>query len=134
VAPRYYREMRGEQREAAMRSSDAHELWVEGIELFNAGRFFDCHEVWEEVWKRANDAERLFNQAIIQAAVAMLHAERGNRRGARSTWHKARAKLDSLPAEHMGIALGELRSAVDAFITSPRACETLAARPKIRRL
>ncbi len=100
-----------------MRDKDAHDLWAEGIELFNAGRFFDCHEVWEEVWKRTSGAEKFFYQGMIQAAVAILHAERGNPRGARSTWDKARAKLEPLPSEHMGIALGELRHAMDAFIT-----------------
>ena len=87
--------------------------------------------MWEEVWKRASGAEKLFYQGMIQAAVAILHAERGNPRGARSTWNKARAKLESLPAEHMGIALGELRAAVDAFVTSVLAGDALAP-PKIR--
>jgi predicted metal-dependent hydrolase len=110
---------------------DARDLWIEGVELFNAGRFFDCHEVWEEVWKRARGADKLFYQGMIQAAVAILHAERGNLRGAQSTWNKARAKLDSLPAEHMGIALDELRDAVDGFVTSVLAGDALAP-PKIR--
>jgi predicted metal-dependent hydrolase len=92
--------------------------WVEGIELFNAGRFFDCHEAWEEVWKPARGRDKLFYQGMIQAAVAILHVERGNLRGARSTWQKARFKLYSFPAEHRGIALGELREAVDAFVAA----------------
>ncbi|HVB78558.1 MAG TPA: DUF309 domain-containing protein [Candidatus Binataceae bacterium] len=112
----------------------AHRLWAEGIELFNAGRFFDCHEVWEEVWKRTDGAEKLFYQGMIQAAVAILHAQRGNPRGARSTWDKARAKLDPLPAEHMGIALGELRDAVAAFVACARAGHPPAPPPQIRRL
>ena len=115
-------------------SKDARDLWIEGIELFNAGRFFDCHEVWEELWKRARGAEKLFHQGMIQAAVAILHAERGNPRGARSTWQKARAKLDSLPAEHMGIALDELRDAVDAFVAAARSDARSAPPPKIVRL
>jgi uncharacterized protein len=115
-----------------MRGHDTAKLWAEGIELFNAGRFFDCHEVWEEVWKRATGAEKLFYQGMIQIAVALLHAERGNPRGARSTWNKALAKLDRLPAEHMGIALGGLREATAAFIAAMLAGRTLAP-PKIRR-
>jgi hypothetical protein len=87
--------------------------------------------VWEEVWKRARGADKLFYQGMIQAAVAILHAERGNPRGARSTWNKARAKLESLPTEHMGIALGELRVGVGAFVTSLLAGDALAP-PKIR--
>jgi predicted metal-dependent hydrolase len=117
-----------------MRGRDAHELWAEGIELFNAGRFFESHEVWEEVWKRAADAEKVFFQGMIQSAVAILHAERGNSRGARSTWAKARAKLDPLPAEHMGIALEELRDAVEAFVASVLAGQPRPSLPKIRRL
>jgi uncharacterized protein len=117
-----------------MRGKGAHDLWAEGIELFNAGRFFDCHEAWEEVWKRASGAEKLFYQGMIQAAVAILHAERGNPRGARSTWDKARAKLELLPEEHLGIALGELRDAVAAFITGAFADRKLGPAPRIRRL
>jgi uncharacterized protein len=116
-----------------MRNVNANELWAEGIELFNAGRFFDCHEVWEEVWKRASGAEKLFYQGMIQAAVAILHAQRGNQRGARSTWDKARAKLDPLPAAHMGVALDELREAVPAFIAGALSGRALAL-PRIRRV
>jgi len=112
----------------------ARDLWLKGTELFNSGRFFDCHEVWEEVWKRAGGAEKLFYQGMIQAAVAILHVERGNPGSARSTWQKARAKLDSFPAEHMEIALGELREAVDAFVAAARAGDRSAPPPKIRRL
>jgi predicted metal-dependent hydrolase len=117
-----------------MRGKDTHELWAEGIAFFNAARFFECHEAWEEVWKRAADAEKLFFQGMIQAGVAILHAERGNSRGARSTWAKARAKLDPLPAEYMGIALAELRDAVEAFVASVSAGHPPAPLPKIRSL
>jgi len=118
----------------AMRGHQARDWWTDGIELFNAGRFFDCHEVWEEVWKRASGAEKLFYQGMIQAAVAILHAQRGNPRGARSTWDKARAKLEPLPAEHMGIALAELRDDVNAFIAQARADVRSSPPPRIRRV
>jgi predicted metal-dependent hydrolase len=108
--------------------------WVEGIELFNAGRFFDCHEAWEEVWKPARGRDKLFYQGMIQAAVAILHVERGNLRGARSSWQKARAKLDSLPSEYRGIALGELREAVGTFVATARTDDRSAPPPRIVRL
>jgi uncharacterized protein len=93
----------------------AGEYFEEGIELFNQGRFFDCHESWEEVWKQAHGAEKLFYQGLIQAAVAILHAQRGNRDGARSLYAKARAKLDSIAPEHMGLAIGRLRDDLAEF-------------------
>jgi uncharacterized protein len=108
-------------------------LWDEGLALFNAGRFFECHEVWEELWKRAAGTERLFIQAMIQAAVAILHAERGNHSGACSVWAKAREKLSPMPAVYMGIALDEFRGAVEGFIAAaPRADLRSASPPRIR--
>ncbi|HZO80113.1 MAG TPA: DUF309 domain-containing protein [Candidatus Binataceae bacterium] len=99
------------------RGGDA-ELWREGVRLFNQQCFFECHEVWERLWKRSSGPEKLFYQGMIQAAAALLHVKRGQLGGARSTWAKARAKLDTLPAEYHGIALAELRAAADTFIAA----------------
>jgi len=59
---------------------------------------------------------KLFYQGLIQAAVAILHAQRGNLEGARSLYQKASARLDSIPYEHMGLAVGELRVDLSRFI------------------
>ena len=106
----------------------------EGIDLFNEGKFFECHEAWEEVWKRSEGDAKLFYQGIIQAAVAILHAQRGNLTGAASLYSKASAKLDHLPREHMGIALSELRDALKSFIEAAVANRPLPYPPKLRRL
>jgi predicted metal-dependent hydrolase len=89
--------------------------------------------VWEDVWKRSSGDEKIFYQGLIQAAVALLHAERGNVRGAASIWAKAREKLVPLPSEHMGLALGEFRASLEEFFASVSKGEFKAARPKIRR-
>ena len=92
------------------------DFFEQGIDLFNEGRFFECHEAWEEIWKRSDGEAKLFYQGLIQAAVAILHAQRGNLQGARSLHQKAREKLDPLADDHMGIALGEMRVALANFI------------------
>jgi predicted metal-dependent hydrolase len=92
------------------------DFFEQGIDLFNEGRFFECHEAWEEIWKRSDGELKLFYQGLIQAAVAILHAQRGNLEGAKSLHQKAREKLDPLADEHMGIALGEMRVALANFI------------------
>jgi hypothetical protein len=92
------------------------DFFDEGIVLFNEGRFFECHEAWEEIWKRSDGEAKLFYQGLIQAAVAILHAQRGNLEGARSLYQKAREKLDPIADDHMGIALGEMRVALAEFI------------------
>jgi len=92
------------------------DFFEQGIDLFNQGRFFECHEAWEEIWKRSDGEVKLFYQGLIQAAVAILHAQRGNLEGARSVYEKASARLDSIPHEHMGLAIGELRVELSRFI------------------
>jgi uncharacterized protein len=117
-------------------SRNPDDTFERGLALFNRGEFFACHEVWEELWLRSAGADKLFYQGLIQAAVAILHAERGNPRGAASTWRKARTKLVALPAIHMEIALGEFRDALAEFFahTLERgAGRGLPPRPKIHR-
>jgi predicted metal-dependent hydrolase len=112
------------------------DYYEQGIVLFNEGRFFECHEAWEEIWKRSDGEVKLFYQGLIQAAVAILHAQRGNLEGARSLYEKASDKLDSIPHEHMGLAIGELRDELSRFIdTATRANGTpLPAPPRLRRI
>jgi uncharacterized protein len=111
------------------------EHFEDGFELFNAGRFFECHEAWEEVWKRSHGAEKLFYQGLIQAAVAILHADRGNREGAEALCGKAMDKLDHVPDSHMGLEIGEFRNAIREYVAAAigqNRTESLA-HPRLRR-
>jgi predicted metal-dependent hydrolase len=58
------------------------ELFDEGVRLFNQQKFFDSHEVLEELWNRKTGIVREELQGLIQVAVALHHAQTGNRRGA----------------------------------------------------
>jgi predicted metal-dependent hydrolase len=73
---------------------------------------------------------------LIQAAVAILHAQRGNLEGARSLYQKASAKLDSIPHEHMGLAVGELRVELSRFIEIASRADgsPFPAPPRLRRI
>ncbi len=112
------------------------DFFEDGIDLFNQGRFFECHEAWEEIWKRSDGEVKLFYQGLIQAAVAILHAQRGKLEGARSVYQKASEKLDSIPHEHMGLAIGELRVALSRFIEIASRADgrPLPKPPHLRRL
>jgi predicted metal-dependent hydrolase len=118
------------------RADNTDDTFERGLALFNRGEFFGCHEAWEELWLHSSGSDKVFYQGLIQAAVAILHAERGNLRGATSTWRKACVKLDALPAIHMGIALGEFRDALTEFFQDALAGDgtlELPPRPKILR-
>ena len=81
--------------------------YLEGIEHFNAGRYFDAHEVWEEIWLRSSGDTKQFYQMLIQAAVGLYHYERGNARGARGMHASVVDKLERLPSFLMSLDLGD---------------------------
>ncbi|HVC44018.1 MAG TPA: DUF309 domain-containing protein [Candidatus Binataceae bacterium] len=116
------------------RAVDSGGNFARGLELFNGGQFFACHEAWEASWKRSDGLDRQFVQGLIQAAAAILHVERGNLNGAASTWRKARARLDPLADDYGAIALGELRAALARFFAIALGGGDLPPRPQIRRL
>jgi uncharacterized protein len=87
-----------------------------GVDLFNEGKFFEAHEVWEELWLAEAEPEKTFLQGLIQVAAAFHHHERGNLRGTRSLLAAGLAKLGQFPDEHRGIALAELREGTSDWV------------------
>jgi uncharacterized protein len=63
--------------------------------LADVGLYFEVHELLEPTWMRAEGAERLALQGLIQVAVALHHAEHGNREGAVSLLTEGLAKLEA---------------------------------------
>jgi predicted metal-dependent hydrolase len=114
-------------------SSQQDEIFERGIDLFNEGRFFECHEVWEDIWLRAEGGEKLFLQGMIQAAVAILHAQRGNLEGARGQYAKSCAKIDSIADSHRGLAMDEFRDQLKRFFEIVLSTGAIPAPPKISR-
>ena len=55
---------------------------VKGIELFNAGEFYECHEQIEHEWHAERGEIRRLYQGILQIGVGFHHARNGNQRGA----------------------------------------------------
>ena len=49
--------------------------------LFNAGRYFEAHEVWEEAWLVERTEARVLLQGLIQVAAGCLKAGEGNATG-----------------------------------------------------
>ena len=74
-----------------------------GINFFNAGHYFDAHEVWEDLWRPSGGPLRLFYQGLVQAAVGMHHLSQGNLNGARAQLAKSLDKLQQYPETFCGI-------------------------------
>jgi predicted metal-dependent hydrolase len=102
-----------------------------GLELFNAGEFFDAHEVLEDVWRAAPAEEKKFLQGLIQLAVGLHHYSRGNLAGARSLLARGNRNLSGYADRHGGIDLARLRPRVAQWV---RALENAEMVPELPRL
>jgi hypothetical protein len=66
----------------------------EGVECFNAQKYWECHEALEHVWlEDRDDPARNVYWAIIQVASALVHYRDGNLVGANSLLNKSRQKF-----------------------------------------
>ena len=93
--------------------------WREGARLFNAGQFFESHEVLESLWHEVAGPDRSLLQGLIQAAAAYHHARRNNLVGARYLWERAERRLRSYGARHAGVALDAFRAELAQRLRAP---------------
>ena len=87
---------------------EADPRFAQGLELFNAGEWYAAHDVFEELWHETADPERRSLQGILQIAVAQLHLQRGNRRGATILFGEALGRLQRPGTPSLGIDLKDL--------------------------
>ncbi len=107
------------------------ELLKRGIRLFNNRKFFQCHEVLEEVWTTEVGPRRLFLQALIHLAVGFYHCERGNPAGARSQLQKGLRKLALYLPACEGIDTARLHRETLAALEQIEAGKAISEYPRI---
>ncbi len=87
----------------------------EGIDLFNQERFWEAHEVLEEIWHPAKGVERDVIQGLILTAAAFVHYQKNERAICVSILGRARVKLGTL--DHFkGLEIGRLRMTIEKIL------------------
>jgi predicted metal-dependent hydrolase len=76
-----------------------------GIEEFNGGRYFECHDILEDLWHDTRGTDRLFLQGLIQVSVGFYHFLNSNFKGATSQFTRGLGKLDRYRPSHRGLEL-----------------------------
>lgn len=89
-----------------------------GVALFNEGRYFESHDVLEELWRGTRGYVRDFLKGLIQLAVGCYHLESGNRSGAESQLGKALGNLESYPDRYLGVDAGGAREVARRMLAS----------------
>lgn len=82
-----------------------------GVELFNRGEFFKCHDAFEEVWKNTKGEERHYYQGLIQIAVALYKIEEQRSwKGAVSLFKTGIGQLDGVDMAHVELDIERLKA------------------------
>ncbi|MBD2342885.1 DUF309 domain-containing protein [Anabaena subtropica] len=83
------------------------EFW-QGVEQFNAGQFYACHDTLEALWIEASEPEKTFYQGILQIAVGLYHLGNRNWRGAVILLGEGSNRLRRYPSIYGNIDVDEL--------------------------
>jgi predicted metal-dependent hydrolase len=84
------------------------DLALRGIEEFNRGEFYECHEYLEEAWMQEPRRVRFLYQGILQVGVGFYHQHNGNWRGATGLLRNGIARLKEFEPETLGIDVAGL--------------------------
>jgi uncharacterized protein len=114
-----------------MMPPDAQGLFRKGIDLFNRRRFYECHEVLEELWTGARQPERWFLQSLIHFAVGFHHHQHANNAGASRQLAKGLRKIQSYLPEWGGIQTAHLEREVRRCLATIEAGGHIETLPKV---
>lgn len=101
-----------------------------GVEEFNAGLFYECHDTLEELWAGVRGPSRDFFQGLIQVAVGFYHLGNHNPVGAERLLGRALKRLEGYPLQYAGLDVGALRADVGEWRRLLRAGVAPAAGPR----
>jgi predicted metal-dependent hydrolase len=113
----------------------ANQSLVRGARLFDAGDFFEAHEVWEERWRREPDpTQRICLQGLIQVAAGFHKLlVMGSADAAHRLLTRGLAKLNACPTRVAGAEIALFRAEVDGCARALTAGRfDRAAIPKMR--
>ena len=94
---------------------------VHGLEQFNRGEFFACHETLEALWMTEAEPIRRLYQGILQVGVAFHHLRRANYRGAMNLLTSGSGYLAPFAPRCLGVDVAAL------LVDAHRCRETLVA-------
>ena len=114
--------------------ADERRQFDRGVDEFNRGFYFECHDTLEDMWMGLRGPARDFFQGLIQVSVAFYHLTGGNLPGAESMLRRALKRFGRYPDRYFGFDLAAHRVELEGWL--PRIASgrvdgvTLAELPK----
>jgi predicted metal-dependent hydrolase len=102
-------------------TGDLHPKAIEGIELFNAGKYWEAHEALEAAWKEELGPVRHLYKGILQVGVMYLQIERANYLGMAKMYERCKKWLRPWPDVCRGVDVAQLRADAAAAMAAASA-------------
>ena len=107
----------------------------EGISLFNDRRFFESHEILEQLYQETEEADKAFLEGLIQIAAALrLFADFGEVKGPVRMIYQALIRLENYQPAYLQIRVKEFCEGIEAWAKRAETGNALpsSSLPKIR--
>lgn len=98
-----------------------------GVDEFNRGFYFECHDTIEDLWTGLRGPSRDFFQGLIQVSVAFYHLGNGNPAGTESMMRRALRRFERYPDRYFGFDLAAQRDDLRRWLERIERHETAAA-------
>ncbi|BAU15019.1 hypothetical protein LEP3755_55750 [Leptolyngbya sp. NIES-3755] len=92
------------------------EFW-QGVDQFNQGEFYACHDTLEAIWIEAPVFDKKFYQGILQIAVGLYHLGNHNWRGAVILMGEGLNRLSDYQPDYGGINVEQLIDETSEFLS-----------------
>jgi len=102
-----------------------------GVAAFNAGDFYEAHELWEELWNDSEGDTKRAVQALVQLAAGYHKLEIGVPGGAVKLFARALGILDDVPPAATPLPLDDARAVVRRQLAALRASSTTVEAPRL---
>jgi len=94
-----------------------HPQLKDAIALFNRRAYFDCHEVLEEIWRKATEEDRAFYEGLIRLATGLhLRFNRRAPQGAMNLLTQGLMRLETYRPTYQGVDVARLYDEINAYL------------------
>jgi len=88
----------------------------EGISLFNDRRFFECHEVFEELYQETETANKPFIEGLIQLAAAFrIFCDFGEVKGPVRMIYQALVRFENYQPDFLQVGVQEMTTTLESW-------------------
>jgi predicted metal-dependent hydrolase len=89
----------------------------EAIDKFNQRKFYECHDLLEDIWFEVRDESRNFYQGLVHLAVGFYHLnDKQNVKGAIAQFEKSVVRLTPYSPKYKGIELENLIKKIRKYV------------------